>query len=150
MTPEQVDTENNDILEFLKQEEGYRQHPYKCTAGANTIGFGRNLDAKGIVREEAEGLLWNDMVDASGDAQDLCVKYRVLWAKLSPGQRKALTAMAFQLGRGGLDSFRKMWAALAARDAHGASQEALNSRWARQTPDRARRTAALIGDRTYA
>ena len=53
------------VMEELKKEEGFRAKVYKCTAGKNTIGFGRNLDDNGITYEEAEYLLKNDikMVD---------------------------------------------------------------------------------------
>jgi hypothetical protein len=37
-----------------------------------------------------------------------------------------------------------MWAALARKDWHGAHREALNSRWAKQTPNRANRIAAIL------
>ena len=47
----------NDIsplfLERLVQHEGLRLKPYRCTAGKLTIGVGRNLEDKGLIKEGA-------------------------------------------------------------------------------------------------
>lgn len=32
------------ITELLTKHEGRRRKPYKCSAGANTIGVGHNID----------------------------------------------------------------------------------------------------------
>ena len=45
--------------------------------------------------------------------------------------------MVFQLGIGGVSKFKNMWKALEKEDYYTASQEMLDSRWARQTPKRA-------------
>ena len=52
--------------------------------------------------------------------------------------------MGFQLGIGGLLGFRKMWAALERSDYAQAAEEALDSRWAEQTPNRAQEVAEWI------
>lgn len=145
MTPDELSAEHERLLTFLKQEEGYRQHPYKCTGGYWTVGWGRNLEAVGIREEEATAMLRNDMFIARGDAQEICAERGVDWNALTVDQRNALAAMAFQLGKRGLGSFKKMFAMLAAGDARAASAEALQSKWARQTPSRAMRTATMIG-----
>ena len=45
------------LIEDIKLEEGYRQFPYRCTAGKLTIGYGFNLDDVGISKEEANLIL---------------------------------------------------------------------------------------------
>jgi len=45
--------------------------------------------------------------------------------------------MIFQLGKTGVSKFRNMWKALSELNYVGASYEMLDSRWAKQTPNRA-------------
>ena len=52
--------------------------------------------------------------------------------------RQAVIAnMAFNLGFAGLMGFKNMWAAIGRRDWESASEEMLNSKWARQVGVRA-------------
>ena len=46
--------------------------------------------------------------------------------------------MVFQLGRTGVKKFRNMWKALSEHNYIGASFEMLDSKWAKQTPNRAK------------
>ena len=52
--------------------------------------------------------------------------------------------MAFNLGRGGFAGFKKARAALEAGDWQRAHDELLDSRWAKQVPNRARDIASTI------
>ena len=45
------------IEEQLLLHEGLRLKPYRCTSNKLTIGVGRNLEDKGISKEEAMRLL---------------------------------------------------------------------------------------------
>jgi lysozyme len=45
--------------------------------------------------------------------------------------------MIFQLGKTGVSKFKNMWKALSELNYVGASYEMLDSRWAKQTPNRA-------------
>ena len=54
------------LIEELKRDEGVVFTLYKCSAGKNTIGVGRNLDDRGITEDESDYLLSNDI--------DLCVE----------------------------------------------------------------------------
>ena len=42
------------IIQRLCFNEGFRQSPYRCTAGKLTIGVGRNLDDCPLTKEELE------------------------------------------------------------------------------------------------
>ena len=44
----------NEIRDHVKEYEGYSQLVYECTAGYATIGYGRNLEQRGITKEESE------------------------------------------------------------------------------------------------
>ena len=57
-----------------------------------------------------------------------------------------LIEMVFQLGKNGVSKFKNMWKALAEKNYIGASYEMLDSRWAKQTPNRAKAMAKNEGD----
>lgn len=130
----------NDLMEALKEQEGFRSEPYKCSEGYLTIGFGRNLDTVGIARHEAKMLLENDLTKAYSTLVS-----NMPWVHdLPKPAQAALTNMCFQLGYGGLSKFKKMLAALQEGDYEKACAEAYNSRWAQQTPSRADHVAHLF------
>lgn len=130
----------NDIIEDLKVDEGFRSKPYLCTAGANSIGYGRNLDALGISEEEAEHMLRNDVARVEHELD----KAYPWWVKCPGSVRRAMTNMAFQLGQTKLAKFKRTLACLQAGDYNGAANHALDSDWAKQTPQRAARIAQLF------
>ena len=124
--------------EQLKVDEGLRLQPYRCTAGALTIGYGRNLDAVGITQEEADIMLRADVEIAEKGAQALVGD---VWTALSPTRQAVLINMTFNLGRTRLAAFKNFLAALRAADYQTAADEMLDSRWATQVGDRAYRLA---------
>ena len=70
---------------------------------------------------------------------------RLEWfPKLNEARQAALLSMAYQMGLSGLLGFRRTLATMASGDWEKASREMLNSKWARQTPERAQRTAYII------
>lgn len=116
----------------LERHEGLRLKPYRDTVGKLTIGYGRNLEDVGISRDEADFMLDND-IDQVERQLETVDEYRDLDAV-----RQAVIAnMAFNLGFAGLMGFKNMWAAIGRRDWESASEEMLNSKWARQVGVRA-------------
>lgn len=128
------------LMEDLVRDEGFRSHPYLCTAGALTIGYGRNLDAKGITPAEADILLRNDVVDAQADLE----RVFPVASTLSDNRYRALVNMMFNLGAGRFMGFRKMRQAIERDDFEAAADEILDSRAARQCPARYERLANLM------
>lgn len=117
----------------LKRHEGLRLKPYLCTANKITIGYGRNLEQKGITKLEAEELLQNDIIYMFSVLPNKIE----LFNSLSKPRADVLVNMAFNLGINGLLRFKKMLAAVEMGDYLTASKEMLNSRWAEQVGDRA-------------
>jgi lysozyme len=130
--------------EMTKRHEGLKLKPYRCPAGKLTIGYGRNLDDVGVLVEEAEFLLDNDLDAALRGAESVCKQYGISFSSLDESVQVALVCMAFQLGESRLCGFKRMFAALRGGDRRAARQEALESKWARQTPRRAQEIADLI------
>lgn len=139
------------LMPMLLAEEGSRLAVYDDATGLPirpgtkvlghpTIGVGRALDTNGITGEEAEYLLGNDV-------EHVCVQLdRALpwWSGISVNRRAVLAGMAFQMGIAGLLGFRNTLAMMQAGDFSGAARGMLASKWATQTPARARRMAAMM------
>ena len=125
---------------MLKIHEGYEQYPYTCSMGVVTIGYGRNLESRGLTEEEAAYLLQCDVKLAEGELLD---QYDYYW-NLS-GERKAvLIDMMVNLGSTRLRKFKKMHLALELRDYSLAAVEMLDSRWARQVGQRSKTLAQIM------
>jgi lysozyme len=129
------------LLGWIAREEGFRARPYRCTEGYLTVGYGLNLDA-GITEPEA-ALILGHRVRRLQDEVAVALPW---WGRLDEVRRGCLVAMAYQL-KGGVQGLLKCRATLAAvqrGDWDAAARQMLRSRWAQQTPARARRTAEAM------
>lgn len=131
------------IREDLERDEGWVPHVYEDHLGFQTIGYGFLVDPRrggGLPKHIADR--WMDhLLVQIGNALDARIPW---WRRQPEGVQRALVNMAYQLGVNGLLNFRKMLAALERGDRAEAARQALDSRWARQTPNRANRVAAWI------
>lgn len=124
----------------LRRDEGCVPHAYQDTLGLWTIGVGHLIDRRrgGRLRDsEIDFVLANDIEEK---LQQLVVA--LPWVEhLDPVRQAALVNMAFQLGVQGLLGFTQTLAAV--RDGHydHAANLMLDSKWAKQTPQRARRVS---------
>ena len=133
---------DEELKKQLLRHEGLVPHAYQDHLGFWTIGVGRLIDERrggGISEDEAMVLLHNDIEKVKRQLQ--CVDGFFF---LPPDVKQALCNMAFQLGISGLLRFRNMWAALRRHDFKDAAREALDSKWATQTPKRAHEIAEMI------
>ena len=128
------------LVEDLKRDEGVMTFPYHCTEGKLTIGVGRNLEDVGLSDHEIEFLLANDISRVLHAIEGSIYFYR----DLNEVRQRALANMGFQLGVNGLHKFKNMLKAMSEGDFEKAAMEALDSKWARQTPNRAARMAEMI------
>lgn len=127
------------LISSVKRHEGLRLKMYKCTAGKNTIGYGRNLDDVGISADEAELMLKHDLENAEMDAKRFPV-----FEKLNQVRKDVLIEMVFNLGYSRLCGFKKMFAALERKDYDEAANQMLDSKWARDVGERARTLAYFM------
>lgn len=121
--------------ERIKQDEGYSGEPYKDTEGILTIGYGRNLQAVRISRDEAELMFQNDL----RRAWQTCLRLIPVFPYLDDDRQGILVNMAYNLGGASLSTFRKFLSALESRDFDTASNEMESSKWFEQVGDRAAR-----------
>jgi len=125
------------VIESLKEEDGFKGMPYEDKLGIPTIGYGTKLP---ITEEEAEILLKHRL-----DEKILEISEKEpFYLDLPEIAQEVIANMAYQLGVGGVLNFKKMWAALKNRDYQKAADEMLDSKWATQTPNRAKRLAKIM------
>lgn len=128
------------MVRQLRLHEGERLKPYRCTAGKLTIGVGRNLEDRGISREESAMLLANDIANEEREL------LRALpWvAKLDEVRQRVLLDMSFNLGIVGLLGFKNTLATIQAGEYQRGAAMMLDSKWAGQVGARAERLARMM------
>lgn len=126
----------------LRRDEGTKETAYKDSLGLLTIGVGRLIDSRksgaGLRPDEIDYLLKNDIADR---VQALTKALPMLFPKLDEARQGVLLNMAFQLGTAGLLGFKSTLALVSAGKYAEAAEQMLKSKWATQTPARAKRLA---------
>jgi lysozyme len=130
------------IIKRIKVFEGFREKPYKCTAGKWTIGFGYNFEDRGFPTEIfteildkgfsenlAEELLKNDVERCISFASENFVFYN----DLNEPRQAVVADMLYQLGFEGFKGFSRMLKALDNGDYARAAAEMVHSRWFAQS-----------------
>jgi lysozyme len=123
----------------LKVDEGLRLKMYRCPANFNTVGYGFNLDANPITEEIAEALLEIKVKDTVSEVS----KYPY-WNSLNGDRKAVLINLCYCVGPSGFSRFKRMHAALEISDWEQAAVEILDSAFASQTGDRAKRLATAM------
>lgn len=126
--------------EYVKENEGLKLYPYRCSAGKLTIGYGHNLDGLGISRAVADLMFEEDFDRAYGQAAASIRGFLLL----NGLQQMAIVDMVFNMGIAGVLNFKKMIAAIAKGDHEEAANQILDSKYAKQCPTRARKNASLL------
>ena len=136
------------LKDSVKQHEGYRNKVYLDTLGKRTVGVG-HLCVEDFWEDDKEysekfllEILEKDLGQAIIGARALLMEHDCI--DLNEKAEEILIEMVFQLGKTGVSKFRKMWDALSEKNYIGASFEMLDSRWAKQTPNRAKDMAQIM------
>ena len=146
-------------LEQLQNElaidEGCKLEIYLDHLGYKTVGIGHLITEDDelygfevgttVSQEHVDDLFHDDVQRTLRDCEFLYSDFNDL-----PEEAQLIIAnMCFQLGRPRLSGFKKMKAAVDSRDWREASRQMLDSKWAKQTPNRASRLShrmAALGD----
>ncbi len=131
------------IKEQLIKHEGLRLDIYDDSVGKATVGVGRNIEDKGISRDEAMLMLDNDIQEVEEQ-----VNHFRWFGTLSDVRRRVIIDMVFNLGITRFRKFKKTIAHIAAGDYEGASVEMLDSKWAKQVGIRAETLSKMMKDNT--
>ena len=133
------------LLESVKKHEGYRNKVYLDTLGKRTVGVG-HLCVEDFWEDDKEyeesflmEILQKDLQESIRSAQSLMEEHGCI--DIDEKAQEIIIEMVFQLGRTGVSKFRNMWKCLSELNYLGASYEMLDSRWSKQTPNRAKSMA---------
>lgn len=129
-----------ELTRQLKGDEGVRTSAYQDHLGYWTIGVGRLIDARkgGGLRSDEIAYLLNNDIDDRIDALTRALPW---FQNLDDARKGVLLNMAFQLGTEGLLNFETTLALIRDGKYENAAHAMLQSRWATQTPKRAKRMA---------
>ena len=136
------------LMESVKKHEGYRNKVYLDTLGKRTVGVGHLCvedfweDDKEYEEKFLMEILADDLQNAIKGARELKEEHSC--TDIDEIAQEILVEMVFQLGKTGVSKFKNMWKALSEKNYIGASYEMLDSRWAKQTPNRAKAMADLM------
>ena len=135
------------LLEMLKRHEGVRSHIYRCSAGYETIGVGRNISESGIglSDDEVDYLLENDIERV---IKELSTEYP-WFNSLDDVRKDAMIDISFNLGATRLRGFKRALAAMEVADYKLAAKEFLDSKWSRDVKGRSHELASMIETGEY-
>jgi lysozyme len=134
------------LLQSVKKHEGYRNKVYLDTLGKRTVGVGHLCvedfweDDKEYSEEMLMNILKDDLKNAIEGSERLLKDCPVL----DDLAKEIIIEMVFQLGETGVSKFKNMLKALKQDppEYSVAASEMLDSRWAKQTPNRAQNMSA--------
>ena len=166
-----MNTENQ-LIKELKKEEGFRSDPYMDTTGNWTIGYGHNLYGRSfddneidrlfpghvnvpvtplqyvkywqntpLTQEKAEFILEQDILIVKHVALKI---YKRQWLEFNANQKVAILDLIFNLGEVKYRKFRRHIKATKELDWERSAKEVLNSKAARELPERYNRLAKLL------
>jgi len=130
------------LIESIKRHEGYKDKVYMDSEGYLTCGWGHclRLGTK-VPVVVSEAFFEADLATAVSDYLRLPKK---LTDNLNIPRKRVIVEMIFNLGFAKLQGFKKMLAALVAKDFETASKEMLDSKWAVQVKGRATELAEIM------
>jgi GH24 family phage-related lysozyme (muramidase) len=155
------------VKDKLIQHEGMRLKAYDDATGSEitpnnplskggnaTIGVGhlipKNMELSEVSQEWAEEQLTRDLRKAADNVREMAMENNVDLSVMPEKTKEGLINMSFQMGPK-LASFKNMWNHLAAKNYKEAAAEALRgsnpnepSKWAQQTPKRAKEVAEML------
>ena len=151
-------TEDSDpygeIKNRIQQHEGFREEPYTLEytdADGNlikenfqTVGVGHKIQKGEEVPTTIEGLF--ELFDKDFDVALKNAKSIIDEDSISPDAFGILVDMNFQMGKEGTLGFERMLAAMKDRNYKLAAEELLDSKFAKQTPNRAMELAEVLMD----
>ena len=128
------------LIDNIKISEGYRSRPYRCTENHLTVGYGfaiKDLE----LDEDICDMILERKVAKLVERLESNLPYL---PSLPKEVQDVLIEMAYQMGVSGLLKFKKTLMYIETKDYKDASVEMLDSRWAKQTPNRAKKLSDIM------
>ena len=128
------------LAKRITAHEGYRPSVYKCTEGHDTIGIGFKVADLELDEDVCEIILMRKLQKIHYE-----LAYEFKWYATMPSIiRDVMLECCYQMGTKGWTKFKKANKHLSERNWEKASEEMLESKWARQTPKRAQTLADIV------
>ena len=128
------------LIENIKESEGFVEHVYNDSLGIPTIGYGFAIKDLILDEDIAEEILLRKV-----KALALRVQNKFDWFNTAPDIiKEVVIEMCYQLGLGGFSKFKKTISYLEKENYLEASKEMLDSKWAKQTPNRANKLSKIV------
>ena len=129
-----------DLLKRIKHHEGFRKSVYQCTEGYDTIGYGFAIKDLEMDEDIAEEILMRKV-----EKLIKRVRSKFDWLDSVPREvQGVLVEMSYQMGLSNVSKFKKALHAMQMFQWKLAATELLDSRWAKQTPNRAKELSDII------
>ena len=129
-----------DLINRIKHHEGFRSRVYKCTEGYDTIGYGFAIKDLELDEDLAEEILLRKL-----EKLIKRVRNKFDWLDSVPHEvQGVIVEMSYQMGLSGVSKFKKALHAMLMFQWKLAATELLDSRWAKQTPNRAKELSDII------
>ena len=133
-----------DVKARIKQHEGYRLEAYKCTEGYLTGGYGHRIMDGEAIPSTKEG--WEEIFEADFDTACVGALELVTNPEVNQTAHGLVVEMVFQMGTYGVSKFVKFLKAVNDQQYKIASMEMLDSKWAKQTPERAKSMSEVMAN----
>lgn len=129
------------LKDSIKENEGYVGIVYKDSLGIDTIGYGFAIKDLELDRDICDLILDRKLKELEDR-----VKLKFGWYPFMPKViQDVVMEMCYQLGVTGFSKFVKTITYLKDKDFKNASIEMLDSKWAKQTPNRAKKMSKIVG-----
>ena len=128
------------LIENIKESEGFVEHVYNDSLGIPTIGYGFAIKDLILDKDIAEEILLRKVKNLAQRVQN-----KFDWFNTAPDViKEVVIEMCYQLGLGGFSKFKKTISYLEKKNYLEASKEMLDSKWAKQTPNRAKKLSNIV------
>lgn len=130
----------NELLNRIKEHEGFRSRVYKCTEGYDTIGYGFAIKDLYLSEGVSELILKEKVTNLR-----LRIEKKFDWFNEVPREvQEVLLEMSYQMGVSGVSKFKNALKHMRNGEWNKAADEMLLSRWYKQTPKRAKELSDII------
>ena len=128
------------LIDSIKEHEGYVGVVYKDSLGIDTIGYGFAIKDLELDKDVCDMILERKIKNLEDR-----VRNKFGWYPFMPQEiQHVVMEMCYQLGVTGFSKFAKTITYLKDKNFEKASEEMLDSLWARQTPNRAKELSRRV------